>query len=134
MTLLEALVTVAILALVSAIAFPAMERSAQGLAIAQARVQLASDLRVAHGRAILQDRAVRLVVPPGAAGHHLDDVPQLLPQGMQVSLDGGAAMTFYPDGTASGGRVLLRRRGGSEAIHVDPVTSAVRTDRVRPDE
>lgn len=127
MTLFEALVATAILALLSAIAFPAMDRSARALAVAEARVQLVSDLRRGHGRALAEDRAVSLMPVAGGSAYRFDGATRALPDTVRLDRTSGQAITFYADGSASGATLIVRpaRSGDAVIIAVDGPTGAV---------
>ncbi len=126
MTLFEALVTLAIMVMLSALTFPAMDKSAQSLAAAEARVQLVSDMRFARGRAIAQDRVVALTPLGDGSAYLLDGKRRVLPGTVALGAGRDGGLAFYPDGSASGGP--LRFRGGRirAVIAADSATGAVR--------
>lgn len=125
MTLFETLVTLVLAVLLSALAFPSMERSARSLAVAEARVQLVADLRVARGRATAQDRIVTVRPASGGAGYAFDGVPRTLPQGTTLGGGGDGGIAFHPDGSAAGGALRLFHGGDTALITVDPTTGSI---------
>ncbi len=92
-TLIEMLVVLAILALVSSLAFPAVERAFARERFRAAGADLELRLHTARATAIAQNAVARF--DPGP-----------LPQGLALTgpSDG---IVFYPDGSASGGQIAL---------------------------
>lgn len=105
-TLLEMLVILAILALVTGIAFPALDKAMRRQAFAEATARVETMLREARARAIGEGAAVRLRAGPGghalAAGMRVERLPDTA----VVRLP-SAGLAFFPDGSATGGRVDL---------------------------
>jgi type II secretory pathway pseudopilin PulG len=99
-TLIEALVVVSILALVGLIAFPRLQQGFQVLSERQAMSQVEARLRQSRAEALRRDEPVAFtaaaVSPPGVA----------------LAVDGGGPITFFGDGSSSGGvvRVFAGRR------------------------
>lgn len=123
-TLLEMLVVLAVLAL--AIALVAGAGGPRPEAVARAAADhVAAALRTARGRAILEDRTVTVALD--AAGHALrvgDDAPLRLPPALALS--GPAVIRFAPDGSSSGGRIVLTGGTRQMAVSVDWLTGRVR--------
>ena len=92
-TLIEMLVVLTVLALVSSLAFPAVERAFARERFRAAGAELEQRLHAARASAIAGGTATRF--DPGA-----------LPQGL--ALDGPrGGIVFYPDGSANGGQLVL---------------------------
>lgn len=114
-TLIEMLVVLAVLGLVSGVAFPAVER-----AVAQQRFRLAAGeveatLRGQRASAIAQ--GIRLgVASPALDGAMTVDLP-------------AAGLDFYPDGSSSGGQVTLSDGRAEVRFVIDAATGEIR--RVR---
>lgn len=104
-TLLEMLVILAVLALVSGIAFPALDKAMRRQAFQADATRVEAVLRRARAAAIARGTAVRVRV--GAGGHALagEGAAERLAGEGRVTVP--AALAFYPDGRASGGRVEL---------------------------
>jgi len=112
-TLMEMLVVIAImgaiLALVTGFGPP---RSHRLLAEAAAR-NLADAMRDARGQAIAQGHPVALIMPPS-------------PAWLTVSIDAPpGGIVFFPDGSSTGGSVLLRGDGRATDVVADWLTGRV---------
>lgn len=107
MTLLESLVAVAVTLLLATIAFPAMDRAAQSLAQAQARVALMADVRTARASALREGRAVALVIGADGDRYIVDGRGVILPDSMRIASRPDRSIAFYPDGTAHGATLTL---------------------------
>lgn len=125
MTLLESLVTVAITLLLATIAFPAMDRAAQSLAQAQARVALVADVRTARASALREGRAVALVIGANGDRYMVDGRIVVLPDGLRLSSRPGRAIAFYPDGTANGSTLALTGPKSIGLWRVAPATGLI---------
>jgi prepilin-type N-terminal cleavage/methylation domain-containing protein len=111
-TLIEMLVVVAITALIAGIGFPAMERMTQRFAFAHATEQVRLAVREARSRAVKTGEPVRL---------NLSESMSAQSGAMLFTLpDGG--MTFFGDGTATGGDILIRAPSNQTVIRVAKVT------------
>jgi general secretion pathway protein H len=106
-TLLEMLVILAILALVSGIAFPALDKAMRRQAFQADAVRVDTVLRRARAAAIARGTSVR--VRAGEGGHALagEGAAERLAGAARVTLP-AAGLAFYADGSASGGAVALR--------------------------
>ena len=122
-TLLEALVVLAVVALASGIAFPAVERlwRWQDFAGASARVELL--LHQARAAAIKRGVRTMLRVAPDRHGIGMDEVERL-PDSVLVDLP-SAGMTFFPDGSASGGDVIVTGGQRARRWRVQQATGAI---------
>lgn len=126
-TLLEMMVTIAILALISGIGFPALQnlmarqtltqaRGAVALAVARARSQAVR--RDAPMRVTLADRGPnegRALVISGAA-------PEPLPAGTVLEWPRGG-VTIFGDGSSSGASGTLRAGALATRFAIDPATA-----------
>jgi len=121
MTLLEALVVVAITALLSALAFPMFHAQSDAAHLKSGSHALVADLRRARAAAILLDRPVTLTpVPDGwswdGGADHLD---------ARLRLTAQQPVTFYPDGSATAADLTLGAAGNAAHVAVDPTTGHV---------
>lgn len=115
-TLVELLVTLAITAFVASALVAFWPKAGGGTASLQAAAQmLAGDLRAARGRAIAENRIVRV------------DIPQLraLPAGVALADVSTAEIVFQRDGTTAGGTVLLQAPVGRAAVQVERLSGRV---------
>lgn len=114
-TLIEMLVVLAILGLISGIAFPAVERG-----IARQRFRLAAGeveaaLREGRARAIARGERTRVAPPAIDAAWRIALPP--------------AGLDFFPDGSSNGGTVTLRAGGGEARFTVVAATGEIRRER-----
>lgn len=110
-TLIEMLVVIAILGLISGIAFPALERT-----IAQQRYRMAIGavelaLHDARATAVSKGTETSLILPPLAEGIAID-----MTQG---------DIRFYNDGSANGGSITITMGPRKARFMVDPVTGLI---------
>ena len=116
-TLVELLITLAILGMAVALAVPYLAgqtpRASLGAAAQEVRAALAS----ARSAAIAEDRVV--IFAGDIGGYRIDGMRHTFPAspGVQVEVSGAARITFFPSGGASGGRLVLR--DASEAVGID---------------
>ena len=134
-TLLELIVVLAIAAVILVIALPVGGKRS-GRELERAARDVAASLRVARERAILANAGAALTVDLEHGSYHADGAgrPTAFPPGTDVRLFTTADeeesrrighIRFYPDGSASGGGVLLSRDGEHRAVLVDWLTGAV---------
>jgi len=141
-TLLELIVVLAIAAFVLAAVLPVGSRRG-GRELERAARDVAASLRIVRERAILANATATLTVDlehgfyQGEGGR-----AAAFPRGAEVRLATTAAeeenprigrIRFYPDGSASGGGLMLSRDGERLAVLVDWLTGgvSVRSDRGR---
>jgi prepilin-type N-terminal cleavage/methylation domain-containing protein len=124
-TLLEIVAVLAVFATAAALAYPALSGLRQGQDLEGAASGLAQCLRLAHWRAVVLGKRVRVTPRPGpAGGWHLrvereegtnwvsDGEDRAVPRGVVLSIAGPEEKVFNPDGTCSFGSVTLRGPGG----------------------
>jgi len=141
-TLLELMVVIAILALAAAIVVPSLHRARLGVMVRTTAYELAANLRNARAaaqagnveRAMTLDLARRQYWAEGAVG------PRTFPPGVQLELAvpdserTGAysgRVRFFPDGSASGAKVVLNDGRSAAAVLVDWLNGDVRIE-LRP--
>ena len=139
-TLLELVTVVAIVAVASALSYPAIAGLRRGQELEVAAVGLTQRLRLAQWRAVATGGRVRVAPRQSADGTWRfrlerelgaawvpDREEQAIPRGTVVAITGAAEKVFNPDGTCSLGSVTLRGPGGE----VYRCTLAPATGRVR---
>jgi general secretion pathway protein H len=144
-TLLELMVVIGILALAAAIVAPSLGRARQGLAVRSTAYALAADLRAARAaaqatnmeRVLTVDLAGRRYWAEGVVGE------RTLPSHVTVELavpeseraggeagpgSGSGRVRFFPDGSASGARVVLSDGRSAASVLVDWLNGDVRIE------
>jgi prepilin-type N-terminal cleavage/methylation domain-containing protein len=119
-TLLEALVVLAVTALVTGLAFPALQSTAANWRFRSATTTLAARLSSARATAIAGDRAVNFAAAGDAVV--VEDRISRFEPGMTTHTVPGTGITFFPDGSSTGGAVALSDRHRSAAFIVDPAS------------
>ncbi len=124
-TLIELLAALAIAALLTGIAFPALQNQLARSAQIEARMTLKLALTQAHADAIAQDQPIRVWYSP--ARKMLRSASSRRPALIlppQVNLDWPAqGFVFYADGTASGGYGTIKTASQRQRFYVDAATS-----------
>jgi general secretion pathway protein H len=115
-TLLEMLVVIAVMAVALLLLTAAGPPRSHRLEARAAAQQVAEAMREARGHAIAQGHAVTFTLPP---------VPGWLTVSVQAPPGG---IVFAPDGSASGGQVVLDGDGQETVISADWLTGAVQID------
>ncbi|HUO99060.1 MAG TPA: GspH/FimT family pseudopilin [Rhizomicrobium sp.] len=125
-TLIEALAVLAIAAIIATIAFPRVQSMIAQAMFRQSESVVLAEIRTAHAAAMRNGAPVTFDVSDDGSQFGLNqEMTHRLPAGYVLSLDSSGALTFYPDGTASGGNVTLTGAARSLAVAVDPDNSAV---------
>ena len=116
-TLLELLVVLTLMALLAAVALPRMgtllrpsiDRTSRQVALA------------------IRDQRSTAMRTGALAPVHAAAILPLLPRGTQVEQDGfgEAGLLFFPNGTSTGGRLVLAAADGRRAVDVDWLTGRV---------
>ena len=128
-TLIEALVTLSIMALLSMIVFPQLERAADVMTMRRTIALLASDMRRTRAVAILSGTEADLVVSADGRGYHSSDGEmRVLPANTSLHM-AGRYVAFFGDGSSSGGGMALVSRRVQMDLFVDPVTGAIQLRR-----
>ncbi len=127
-TLLEVILVLVIAALIVAVAVPNMQPAIANMQMRSATQDVASALRYVRGQAISRGRVAEFVLN---VNRHFYQVPgrhkpYSLPASVKLSLftadflmtEGQGSIIFYPDGSASGGRVTLEGAGRKNLVDV----------------
>jgi general secretion pathway protein H len=115
-TLLEMLVVIAVMAVILLLVTGYGPPRSHRLETAAAAQNVANALRAARGQAIASGHAVRFTLPrlPGTVS--------------AVTHAPAGGIVFAPDGSASGGQVLLQNAGQSATVTADWLTGQVQID------
>jgi prepilin-type N-terminal cleavage/methylation domain-containing protein len=136
-TLLELLVTLALIALAVGLALPTIGRSTESV---RARAEIAgfsAFLRHAREQAITRREPHKVVVEPAArrltvlAGDDEVRRTRVLPERLTIEATSlsSTVIRFEPDGGSSGGEFRLTSGSTTYRVTVDPVTGRVRSTR-----
>ncbi len=115
-TLIEALVAVAIVALVAGIGFPRIEQSLSTWRMQSATVAVQAALEDARARALRTGTPARFAIVADRGAFARLGYP---PARLQPSVRFGASsahIDFYGDGSSSGGRILLESESGRRSL------------------
>lgn len=124
-TLLEALVAVAIVALIGGLAFPSVDRMLDGARFASARTSLAGVVAAARAQAVRTDAAV-VVEPSPDRRSILADGRSALRLPAETSVQASAPLRFHGDGSAVGGSLVVADRRRRAVLDVSPDNGALR--------
>ena len=123
------IVVLAVLALAGALVLARGPQRSATLDLRQAASTVAGSLRVARGRAIAANRPVSVLLDANTARVQVAGTPpRSLPAGvgMAVTLPAGRnGVVFMPDGSATGGQVVLSTRGRAARVSVDWLSGRV---------
>jgi general secretion pathway protein H len=139
-TLLELIVVLGILALVLAIAPPALAPALDQLRIRTAARDVAAALRLARNTAVSSGRETTLSLDVSERRIAVNDRTRrlALPQDAALTLttarveqqsESEGAIRFFPDGSSTGGRVTLEHGSRRYRIDVNWITGAVAVSR-----
>jgi general secretion pathway protein H len=134
-TLLEMILVLVVAAIVAVVAVPNLQPAIANMQLKSATSDVASALRHTRGMAVNRGREAEFVLNVNQhfykiAGRHK---PYSLPSDVKLSLftadflmsEGQGSIIFYPDGSASGGRVTLEGAGKKRLVDVNWLTGAV---------
>ena len=123
-TLIELLVALAIAALLTGIAFPALQHQLKQNGQTEARMTLALVLTQARADAIARAAPVRVSWSPSRKMLQSSSgrPAKILPQATDLEWP-NQGFTFFADGTANGGVGTIRGARQSSRFSVDPATS-----------
>ena len=136
-TLVEVLVVLAMIALAAVVAMPQALGSRQRLALEAAAIDLASEMKSARAAAIRTNTEQTLTIDAETRRYTRDGWTEgrPLPGQFTVAVDtirseqtGSAAgrIRFYPDGSATGGRVILSSGPRRSVVAIDWLTGGAR--------
>jgi Tfp pilus assembly protein FimT len=116
-TLLEALVVVALTVLVGGIAFPAIDHLNRGLAFESARATLVADLKATRAAAMRAGRPAALEIAGDGSGYAWAGGAVRLDGGIRLGADHRVA--FAPDGSAEPAVMTLSRAAERRTVVLD---------------
>ena len=122
-TLLEALVVIAVVAMVSAIVAPNMGRSLGLLSLRQSASVVQADLRVARATAMRTGTALTVTRLPDGHGYDWIGGTRHLPTSIALNMSG--PISFFPDGSLIPATVALKSGRQQIPISIGATTGAV---------
>ena len=124
-TLLEMLVVVGIMGLIAGLVFPAWVRPMRRAQLYEARAALTANLGLARAASVRGNQTITLELADDGSGYSWSNTGAHLPA--PVSIDGQPrAVTFFADGSSTGGTLTLKEKERAVAVTVDPVTGLAR--------
>jgi len=133
-TLVELLAVLAILGLAFAIVTPSVTRALGASGPQAVADDLAVALREARSTSLLSATSVRFTLDAAARRWQAGGRDGRWPDGVAVVLEpspqGDDAIVFYPDGSASGGRLVVGSGPARRLVHVDWLTGRVTTPTI----
>jgi general secretion pathway protein H len=138
-TLLELMVAIGILALAVAIVVPSLNRGRPGLTVRATAYELAANLRAARAAALVANAERVLTLDLSGRRYWAEGVvgPRAIPANVAVQLAvpeservGAASgrVRFFPDGSASGARVVLDDGRSAASVLVDWLDGDIRIE------
>lgn len=138
-TLLELLVVLVLLALAATLAFPLANRSRSGLVLRAAAFDVAAELRATRTAALRSNSERTFNVDLQTRYFWSDARREPRPIAHQLALDvvvpsseqtgpTSARLRFFPDGSSSGGTILIKEPGRVAKVSVDWLTGTPRVD------
>ena len=134
-TLLEMILVLGVAGCLAVVAIPNIQPAIASMQLQSATRDVASALRHSRGLALSRGRTAEFVLNVNqhfykVAGRHK---PYALPASVKLSLftadylmaEGQGSIVFYPDGSASGGRVTLEGSGKTNLVDVNWLTGGV---------
>lgn len=130
-TLVEMLVVLAIMAVVAAIVSPGLAGNYRTRSLETVAGEITQQLRLSRTSAIAGARSKQVVVDLGTRVIRFgernvvalpDDVDMTVTTGRETVSQGRAALTFLPDGSASGMHISLQKRALTAQISVNWLT------------
>ena len=135
-TLIELMVVLVIAGMLAAVAVPSLLPAINTMRMRAATNDIASALRYVRGQALARGREA--VFTLNVEGHHyrvsgrqkVYYLPAAVKLGLftadqELSGEGEGSIRFYPDGSATGGRVFLEASGRKQHVDVNWLTGAV---------
>ena len=141
-TLIEMIVVLVLIAAVVAIGAGAMSRKLPGQQLRSATKELAAQLRFTRAQAIATGQAQLFTLDANTREWKAGDKRSgKLPKSVDIvatgarneqQREGVAAVRFFPEGAATGGRFLLKHGNAAWQIDVEWLTGEVRVARAPP--
>lgn len=123
-TLFEVLVVLAILSLLAGIAFPAVDKAMQRQSFVEGATRFEFELHAARSEALRTGSPVRFALSPDRREFGYPGSFERFPEGVVAEVTDDV-IEFYPDGTASGGKLAVAGWNFRRQWRVRPTTGAI---------
>jgi type II secretory pathway pseudopilin PulG len=123
-TLIEALAAVALIGFVSMIAFPRLQQSLTAFSQRATEAEVAARLRQTRADAVRLDRPRLFEVADDGRGYGASGWP-FMRVAAGIELNASGPITFFGDGSSSGGQVFVSAGKRSLGLAVQPSTGRV---------
>lgn len=124
-TLLEALVVIAVTAMIAALVAPNIGASLDLLSLRQSAAVLQADLRVARATALRTGNPVTVKVLPDGHGYDWIGGTRHFPQAINLSMSG--PISFMADGSLKPAATSISAGTRRIPVAIDPTTGAIKT-------
>ena len=134
-TILELILVLVVAAIAMAVAVPNLQPAMVNAQLRAATQDVASALRHTRGQALSLGREAAFVLNVNRHFYRVSGrgKPYALPDSVKLSLftadylqgEGQGSIVFYPDGSATGGRVTLKGAGKTRVVDVNWLTGSV---------
>jgi general secretion pathway protein H len=132
-TLLELVIVLAMVAGIAALTLPNLWRKPVDLALRTTALDMAAMMRATRAEAVRRNNERAFLVNPAQRTYWSDASPAPRPIPASLGIDaqfsapertlaGSGRYAFFADGTASGGRIVLREGAASATIAIDGLT------------
>jgi general secretion pathway protein H len=128
-TLIEALVVVAVTALITTLIYPDFRQAVARAAFEQAAAGVRADLRIARAQAIRSGERVQIEVAADGRTYGWTPGPRRGLVGDMTLAPAGDAVLFFPDGSAANGEMALGDARRRIRFEVDDGTGLLRASR-----
>lgn len=143
MTLVEVLVVLTLLAAISALVYPSLNRNSAGAEPRTTALQIIAGLRDQRATAILLNERREIIYDAGqrrlmaSGGQRIG----IIPAGTDVRIEAARrrhadadtiGVIFFPDGSSSGGAITIGSGNASRRISIDWLSGAIKLDEPKP--
>jgi general secretion pathway protein H len=131
-TLVEMLVVLGLIALAMTISLPYATKSGDARKLEALTTSIIAELRLSRTKAIAQNRSVALSID--LKNRVINSSPPIrIPASLKIDLltsqgenqTDQLSFNFYPDGAASGGKIILTLEGSTREININWLTGAI---------
>lgn len=130
MTLLEVLVVMGLMSLIAMVEFPQIEGALGLLQLKETTGALVANLRVVRSDAVRSTQTIAFsVAPDGRSYEWSEGETRRLPGNIAMRMTKGQTITFYGDGTSTGGEISATSGGRQISVAIDQATGAVAIER-----